>query len=138
MLLLISIIATTSISNVSNSIIVISAHLVSEERLEPPTVMQYSVYIIAQTKIFVNFSKHISEHILKHFCKILGLFIVRKLLFCNKAAPFVADLVFVLSEMFQTLLVVLLADKDGLTKRSILHKTAHKQDPFAVVHLILF
>lgn len=108
-------IATTSISNVSNSIIVISAHLVSEGRLNrlPLCSIRGSLtqilcrtalfYIIARLPIFVNFSEHIFEHILKHFCKVLGLFILRKLLFCSEAAPLVADSVFVLSEVLQIL-----------------------------------
>ena len=65
------------------------------------------------------------------------MFIFGNFLLCNEAPPLIADSMLVLSEMFKTLLVVLLADKDGLTERSILHKTAHKKNPFAVVHFFL-
>ena len=82
-------------------------------------------------------SKQVPEHILKHFRKVFRLFIFGNFLLCNEAPPLIADSMLVLSEMFKTLLVVLLADKDGLTERSILHKTAHKEYPFAVVHFFL-
>ena len=86
---------------------------------------------------FVNLLEHIPEHILKHFRKIFRLFIFGNFLLCNEAPPLIADSMLVLSEMFKTLLVVLFADKDGLTERSILHKTANKENLFTVVHFVL-
>ena len=64
---------------------------------------------------------------LKHFRKVFRLFIFGNFLLCNEVSPLIADSMLVLSEMFKTLLVVLLADKDGLTEGSILNKNAHKE-----------
>ena len=93
---------------------------------------------IPQIPIFVNFSKYIFKNILKHFREIFRLFISRKPLLCEKSAPFVANPVFMPSEAFKPLLIVFLTDEHGLTEGRIFHKTAHKQYPFAVVHLVLF
>lgn len=54
------------------------------------------------------------------------MFVFGNFLLGDEAPPLIADSVLVLSEMFKTLFVVFLADEDGLTKRSVLHKTAHK------------